>query len=269
MTSSALVGHVLVRDGEPVIVVRLDVEGHPGGALRRGRARGVERHREPPRRRRLQHGAGHVGDAGAVDAAVLPQRAHLPVGDVAVPPVRRGQVGVGERVPHPLRGALDVGDVHVVRPFGHGVLLGPAPDGAQRAQARAFEFLDPAFGDVPERDRVEVVQFLPAPADGGDEVGRLQQAQVLGRRLPRHVERLAQLPEGLPVAFAQPVQQRPPRRIGQRLEHRVILDHPDTMQVFTCICQAIIVCRGVDPWNPGRMELRLAPLQTAGCAWNR
>jgi hypothetical protein len=41
------------------------------------------------------------------------------------------------------------------------------------------------------------------------------------------------------------------------------------MQVFTCICQAIIVCRGVDPWNPGRMELRLAPLQTAGCAWNR
>jgi hypothetical protein len=122
----------------------------------------------------------------------------------------------------------------------------PLPDGAQRAQARSFERLDPAFGDVPQRDRVEVVQLLPAPADRGDEVGRLQQAQVLGRRLPRHVERLAQLPEGLPVAFAQPVQQRPPRRIGQRLEHRVIASGTAgtasssttrIMQVFTCISQ--------------------------------
>src|SRR5205823_4340299 len=106
----------------------------------------------------LQHGAGHVGYARAVDAAVLPRRAGPPVGDVAVTPVLRGQVRVGERVPHPLRGALDVGDVYVIRPFGHDVLLlGPAPDGAQRAQARAFEFLDPAFGDVPERNRVEVM----------------------------------------------------------------------------------------------------------------
>ena len=44
--------------------------------------------------------------AGAVGAAVLPRRARLPVGDVAVAPVGSGQVGVGEGVPDPLRGAV-------------------------------------------------------------------------------------------------------------------------------------------------------------------
>ena len=68
---------------------------------------------------------------------------------------------------------------------------------------------------------------------------------MLGGRLPRHRQRPAQFPEGLAVAFAEPVQQRPPRRIGQGAEHHVVLAHPSRavlshraiMQVITCMMQ--------------------------------
>ena len=53
--------------------------------------------------------------------------------------------------------------------------------GAQRAQAGSFELADPAFLDGPYGDGVEVVQLLPVPANGGDEVRGLQHAQMLGR----------------------------------------------------------------------------------------
>src|SRR5207244_6923178 len=101
--------------------------------------------------------------------------------------------------------------------------------------AGLFELLNPAFLDGPQRDGIEVMQLLPAPADGADEVRALQHPQMLRRRLPRHLYRLAQLPKGLPVAFAEPVQQRPPRRIGQGSEHRVVAAHSSNMQVSTCI----------------------------------
>src|SRR5262249_44355064 len=132
---------------------------------------------------------------------------------------------------------LAVGDRHVARPVGLGALLGPLLGRAQRAQAGLLELRDPAFLDGPQRDGVEIVQLLPAPADGGDEVRGLQHAQMLGRRLPRHRERLTQLPEGLAIALAEPVQQGPARRIGQGLEHRIIVAHVSIMQAFTCISQ--------------------------------
>ena len=67
---------------------KVTFEGPPGGRF----TGGIERHREPAWRQGLQHRAGHIGDARAIDAAVLPGRARLPVGDVAVPPVLGGQV---------------------------------------------------------------------------------------------------------------------------------------------------------------------------------
>src|SRR6201999_947386 len=82
---------------------------------------------------------------------------------------------------------------------------------------------DPAALDLPERDRVQVVQLGPAAADRGDEVGRRQDVQVLGRRLAGHAERAAQLGQRLAVLLAQAGPPRPPGRIGQRPEHRVVV----------------------------------------------
>jgi hypothetical protein len=50
----------------------------------------------------------------------------------------------------------------------------------------------PALGDVVDRHRIEVVQFLSALLYGGDQIGLLQDPQVLADRLPRHVEARAE-----------------------------------------------------------------------------
>src|SRR6266567_3633459 len=73
------------------------------------------------------------------------------------------------------------------------------------------------------RDGIEVVQLLPAPPVGADQVGGLQDSQVLRCRLPGHVKLPAQLAQGLPVALAEAVEQIPPGRVGQCLEDLVIL----------------------------------------------
>ena len=60
---------------------------------------------------------------------------------------------------------------------------------------------------------------------------------MLGRRLPSHSERLAQLPQRLPTTSAGAGQQSPPRRVGQGSEYEVLVAHFVIMQVSTCICQ--------------------------------
>ena len=51
---------------------------------------------------------------------------------------------------------------------------------------------DPTFGDFMDRYGVEVVQFLPAAPQGSDQVRFFQKFEMLGHRLPRHVEMFAQ-----------------------------------------------------------------------------
>jgi hypothetical protein len=94
-------------------------------------------------------------------------------------------------------------------------------DGAQRFQTGALEFVDPPLLHLVQGDGIEVVQLLPAAADGADQVGRLQDGQVLGRGLPGHVEAGAELAEGLAALLPQLVEEVAPGRIGQRLEHLV------------------------------------------------
>ncbi len=96
----------------------------------------------------------------------------------------------------------------------------------------AFEFPDPAFADLVDRHRIEVVQLLAAAPHGGDEIGVLQNGQMLAHRLPGHIEPRAELVKRLAVVGAQPVEQFPAARIGQRLEYLI---HGDNMQPFSCL----------------------------------
>ena len=69
-----------------------------------------------------------------------------------------------------------------------------------------------------DRHRVEVVQLLAAMPERGDEIGGLEDRKMLGHGLPRHGEAVAEFVQRLAVAGVKPVQQRPPRSIGQRFE---------------------------------------------------
>ena len=78
---------------------------------------------------------------------------------------------------------------------------------AERLEAMAFVFANPALGDLVDRHRIEVMQLLaPAPEDS-HEVRGFQQQEMFGYRLPCHVEVRAQFAERLPVVFVQHVEQ--------------------------------------------------------------
>ena len=52
----------------------------------------------------------------------------------------------------------------------------------------AFVFCNPAFVDLLNRHGIEVVAFLSPMPDDNDEICFLEQVEVLGDRLTRHVE---------------------------------------------------------------------------------
>jgi len=85
----------------------------------------------------------------------------------------------------------------------------------------ALVLADPAFVDVVNGDRIEVVQLFAAVPDDGDEVGVLQQVQVLGHRLAGHVEVRAERGQRLPAALVEQVEQLAAAGIGQGFEHIV------------------------------------------------
>src|SRR6188768_615592 len=89
---------------------------------------------------------------------------------------------------------------------------------AERCEFPALELLDPTFADLMDRHRVEVVQLLAAVPERGDEIGRFENSEMLGDRLPRHGEAVAKFVQRLSVFGVKPVQQRAPRRIGKRFE---------------------------------------------------
>jgi hypothetical protein len=97
--------------------------------------------------------------------------------------------------------------------------------------------LNPAVGNLMQRNGIQVVQLEPSSSHAADEIGRLEHREVLAHRLARHFEVLAQLPERLPVVLAQPVEQQPTAGVGQRLEHQVqrVIRHSTIMQVITCL----------------------------------
>ena len=94
---------------------------------------------------------------------------------------------------------------------------------AQRLEAVAFVFADPALADLVDRHRVEVMQFLAPAPDDGDQIRRLQQQEMLGHRLPRHVEVPAQFAECLPVAPVQLIEQLSTAFVRQGFEYCIQL----------------------------------------------
>jgi hypothetical protein len=78
---------------------------------------------------------------------------------------------------------------------------------AQRLEAMAFILADPALGDLVQWHRIEEMQLLAPAPGGGDKVRLLEENQVLGHRLPRHVQMLTQFRQGLSVVRVQLIQQ--------------------------------------------------------------
>jgi len=78
---------------------------------------------------------------------------------------------------------------------------------AQCLQAMGVVFADPAHGDLVQRRWVQVMELFASAPDDDHEVGRLQQAEVLGHRLPGHVEVRAEIAESQPVVLAKDIEQ--------------------------------------------------------------
>src|SRR6185369_8670394 len=108
----------------------------------------------------------------------------------------------------------------------------------ERCKFPALEFPDPAFADLMDRNRIEIVQLLAAMPERGDEVGRFENPKVLCHRLPRHGEAVAEFVQRLSVFDVKPVEQRAPRRIGKRFED--FIHGSDNRQPKGCMSRACV-----------------------------
>jgi hypothetical protein len=100
----------------------------------------------------------------------------------------------------------------------------------ERRHLALGELVDPAVVDEPDRHRVEVMQLLPAGTPGHDEASLFQHAQVLHHAETRHLQTGLELRQRQPVLREQPVEQRPPGRVGERPEHQVVVAHAATIR---------------------------------------
>src|SRR5215207_9763487 len=97
----------------------------------------------------------------------------------------------------------------------------------------------PPSGDLLQGIGVDVVEFEAPVASDLHEAGRFEHLQVLRDPLARraeavlHREPRAQLEEGLAIAFDELVEDRSPRRIGERLEH--VAHARNDRQAYTCL----------------------------------
>src|ERR1700760_2655343 len=119
----------------------------------------------------------------------------------------------------------------------------------ERLDAAAVELAHPAVGDLLDRRRIEEMQLLAPVLPGGDQIGLLQQGQVLGHRLAAHVQSFAQLGQGLSATVVQPVQELAPTGVGQGLEHGVVV-HGLNMQPKSCMSSAALKQRSDSAEKP-------------------
>src|SRR5450631_4124009 len=88
------------------------------------------------------------------------------------------------------------------------------------------------------------MQLFASAATRGDEIRRLEHRQMLGHRLARHFEVLAELRERLSIVRIEKVQKLAAIGVGECLEQQVGVVHStfpvcrDYMQVFTCMSTA-------------------------------
>jgi hypothetical protein len=89
--------------------------------------------------------------------------------------------------------------------------------------------------DELDRDRVQEVELLAAAAPGRDQVRVLEHLEVFHHAEAGHRQPCLELGQRLPVVGEELVEELPPRRVGERLEHRIhartICDHLVTCQL--------------------------------------
>jgi hypothetical protein len=174
-----------------------------------------------------------IGDRHTI---LLPghRRPHRPIRLEGDAPVSPGEGGIGQRLPESFRCGVDVGRVDEPG-VANGFSLQSCLQVGERAHPLAVVPVDPALGDGVDRRGVEVVQLLPATPERGHQAARLQYRQMLADGLPRHLQPGTQLPQALPVARVQAVEQPAAAGIGERLEHRVHLTSSLNMQPSGCM----------------------------------
>src|SRR3954468_1218736 len=99
--------------------------------------------------------------------------------------------------------------------------------------------VDPPVVDLADRHRVEEVELLPALPAGNDEVGLLEDPQVLHDAVARHLQLRLELGERPPVTGEQEVEQEAPRRVGEGLEDPVVVRHAPTIGDLLVTCQRV------------------------------
>lgn len=105
----------------------------------------------------------------------------------------------------------------------------------QGVQVLPLKFLNPTLVDLVDGDGVKIVQLLAPPADGRNEVGVLQAAEVLRDRLARHHEVRAEFPQRLASPGSQAVEQAPSRGIREGLEDLIYVHAAKYMQDNACM----------------------------------
>ena len=105
------------------------------------------------------------------------------------------------------------------------------------------------------RHRIQIMKFVPSPPNDGHQIRVLQQPKMFRHRLPRHIHANAKLAQRLPVIRLQPVQQFPPGRIRQRLEHLV---HKKLYATFWLHVKKKPLCTPLSPQRYNSWLTRLA-----------
>ena len=111
----------------------------------------------------------------------------------------------------------------------------------RRAFVRITDEVQDAVAESGVREGLVLVSAMHITAGvwvNDDEPGLLEDADVLHHAEPAHGEPLLELAERLPVAVEEQVEEAATRRVGQGLEHRVVvLGHPPRLRDHLVTCQ--------------------------------
>jgi hypothetical protein len=133
----------------------------------------------------------------------------------------------------------------------------------KRTQSGKLEFADPTLGDLVDRHGVDEVQLFPAVPFPGDEIGLLEDRQMLRDCLAGHLQPLAQFTKRLAISAVQPIQQPPTASIGQSAKHNVLF-HASNMEPFgyLTIWNRLVACQAKS-WRPCAGDRRRAFMNRA------
>src|SRR5215212_605712 len=125
-------------------------------------------------------------------------------------------LAVGDRFPEALWGSADVDLENLLH-----ALLQSVLEPTKRCSPGLGVLAHPSVVDEPDRDRVQEMEFLAPSSPGYHQARLLELPQVLHHAETRHREAPLERAQRLPVLTEELVEQSPPSRISEGLEHRV------------------------------------------------